>query len=79
MTPSEKLEAGLITDAQYLDIVTARAVGELNRRLAEFTAEESKAMAELDDGYAARRKDKIAALLAVKQQEGWPESVNWPA
>jgi len=39
---------------------------------------EALAMAELDDNYAAERKAKLAALLAVKQQAGWPETVAWP-
>jgi uncharacterized small protein (DUF1192 family) len=79
MAPAEKPEAGLITGAQYQEAVTARSVDELNRRLAGLSAEEAKAMAELDGGYAARRKAKIAALLAVKQQDGWPVSVIRPA
>jgi hypothetical protein len=79
MTPSEKLEAGLITNAQYQEAMTAQSSDELNRRLAEFNTEEAKAMAEIDEDYAARRKAKITALLAVKRQKGWPVSVEWPA
>ena len=54
------------------------AAAELNRRLAELNGEEAKAQAEIDGEYAAGRRAKIAALLAVKQQEGWPLAVEWP-
>jgi hypothetical protein len=51
---------------------------ELNRRIAALNTEEAKAMAELDGDYAAERKAKLLALLAVKQQPGWPLAVKWP-
>jgi hypothetical protein len=51
---------------------------ELGRRLAELNTEEAKAMAEIDGDYAAERKAKLLALLAVKQQPGWPLNVEWP-
>jgi hypothetical protein len=35
-------------------------------------------MAEIDSGYAAQRLAAMKALLAVKQQEGWPYQVEWP-
>jgi hypothetical protein len=54
------------------------AEAELNRRLAALNTEQAKARAEIDEAYAAARKTKIAALLAVKTQEGWPLSVAWP-
>jgi hypothetical protein len=79
MAPAEKLEAGLITDAQYLEAVAAESTKELERRLAELSTEEAKALAEIDEGYAAQRKANITALLAVKRQKGWPVSVVWPA
>ena len=55
-----------------------QATAELNRRLAALNSEEAKAQAEIDEDYAAERKAKIAALLAVKRQEGWPLAVEWP-
>ena len=54
------------------------ATAELNRRLADLTCAETKARGELDGEYEAGRKAKIAALLAVKQQAGWPVTVEWP-
>jgi hypothetical protein len=38
----------------------------------------AQALAEVDPEYAAGRKAKIAALLAAKQQPGWPVNVVWP-
>jgi hypothetical protein len=54
------------------------AMEELNRRLAELNSEEAKAKAEIDEDYAAERKAKLTALLAVKQQPSWPVTVEWP-
>ena len=64
----------LVNVAQY----EQQAQAELNRRLAALNSEEAKAQAAIDEDYAAERKAKIAALLAVKQQEGWPVTVEWP-
>jgi len=55
-----------------------QATAELNRRLAELNSEEAKAQAELDEDYAEERRAKLAALLAVKTQDGWPITVEWP-
>ena len=54
------------------------AMDELNNRLAPLNTEEAKARAEVDEEYAAERKAKIIALLAVKKQPGWPLTVEWP-
>ena len=54
------------------------AMDELNNRLAPLNTEEAKARAEIDEEYAAERKAKITALLAVKKQPGWPITVEWP-
>jgi hypothetical protein len=51
---------------------------ELNRRLSAYMSAESLAHAEIDAEYAAERKTKIAALLAVKQQPGYPLTVEFP-
>lgn len=53
-------------------------IQEFNHRLAQYTSDESKARAEIDVDYAAERKAAIAALLAVKEQPGWPTNVVWP-
>jgi len=55
------------------------AMEELNRRLTELQTPEALALAEIDAGYATERLAKLAALLAVKEQLGWPVTVEWPA
>jgi hypothetical protein len=64
---------------EYPAMKAQEAQGELNRRLAELSTEEARARAEIDGEYAAARKTKLAALLAVKEQRGWPLNVQWPA
>jgi hypothetical protein len=78
MTLEERHDAGLVGDEEYLAVKTAEAEQELNTRLAGLNSEEAKTRAELDEGFAAERKAKLAALLAVKQQEGWPLNIVWP-
>jgi len=79
MTLREQLEAGKISQDEYTERITAINKTELNRRLATLIDdEESKAQAEIDEEYAAERKAKIIALLAVKKQLGWPFTVEWP-
>jgi len=70
----------IVQDGQLVNVAMheQQAQAELNRRLAELNSEEAKARAELDDEYAAERKAKLAALLAVKAQDGWPVTVEWP-
>jgi hypothetical protein len=77
-TLEDKKAAGVLAETDYLALKTAQAQAELNGRLAVLSTEEAKAMAEVDQEYAAQRKAKIAALLAVKQQPGWPLNVAWP-
>jgi hypothetical protein len=69
-----------IVDGQIVDTALAEqeATAELNSRLAALNTEEAKALAETDEDYAAQRKAKLIALLAVRQQEGWPVTVVWP-
>jgi len=64
----------LVNVAEYEQEATA----ELARRLAELQTPEALAQAELDENYAAERKVKLAALLAVKTQPLWPVEVEWP-
>jgi hypothetical protein len=78
MTLEERRESGLMSEEQYAAIKTAEAQAELDRRIAVLNTEEAKAMAELDGSYAAERKAKLLALLAVKQQPGWPINIQWP-
>jgi len=78
MQPPEGYEVQdgrLVYIAQYEQQATA----ELNRRLAELQTPEVQAQAEVDPEYAAERRAKIVALLAVKDQPGWPVTVEWPA
>ena len=78
MTLDEQLKAGQITQEEIDRFITAQNEAELNRRLAELQAPEVLAQAEIDDEYAAERKTKLIALLAVKKQPGWPLVVVWP-
>jgi len=79
MTLNERLDAGQITQAEYNQQMDVKNNNELKRRLAEFNNdEESKALAEIDEDHAAERKVKLTALLAVKNQPGWPVNVQWP-
>ena len=78
MTLAERLAAGQITQEDYNRHMEAGNTAELQRRLGELQSPEVLAQAEVDDDYAARRKAKLAALLAVKKQEGWPFEVVWP-
>ena len=78
MSWHEKAEAGLVSREEYAAIMAGEAETELNRRLALLGTEEAKAMAEIDGEYAARRREKLLTLLAVKKQPGWPLAVVWP-
>jgi hypothetical protein len=73
-------EGFIVQDGKLVDMTlyTNQAQAELDRRLAEIQTPESLAQAEMDEEYAAERKAKLAALLAVKQQPGWPFTVEWP-
>jgi hypothetical protein len=67
-------------DGQIIDIYWLEQTMEieLERRFAEVNSEESKARAEIDEAYAAERKELIVALLDVRIQEGWPFKADWP-
>ena len=78
MTPAERLEAGQITQGEYEQRVAAENTAELQRRLAELQTPEVLAQAEIDGEYALERRARLAALLAVKQQPGWPLAAEWP-
>jgi hypothetical protein len=78
LTLDELHDVGLVSDDEYRAVKKNEVQSELNRRLGELNTDEAKAMAEIDDDYAAKRKEKIKALLAVKNQQGWPLAVEWP-
>jgi len=73
-------EGYVVQDGELVNVAIyeQQATVELGRRLAELNNEEARALAELDEEYAAKRKVKLAALLAVKTQSGWPVDVVWP-
>jgi hypothetical protein len=50
----------------------------MQRRIAALQTPEALARAEVDDGYARKRKVALLALLSVKEQKGWPQNVKWP-
>ena len=77
-TMQEQLAAGQITQEAYEQMIGAGNTAELQRRLVELQTPEALAEAETNGEYAATRKAKLAALLAVKKQEGWPLQVVWP-
>jgi hypothetical protein len=75
---AEQLEAGQITREEYESRIANENSAELQRRLGELLTPEALAQAELDAEYAAERKAKLAALLEVKKQIGWPVTAEWP-
>jgi len=78
MTMSEQMAAGEITQQEYEHHAAEASTAELQRRLSELQTPEVLAEAEIDEEFAAERKAKLAALLAVKKQSGWPLDVQWP-
>jgi len=78
MALDEQVEAGQITQEEYDQRMTSENTDELQRRLAELQTPEALAQAEVDEEYAAERKARILALLAVKKQGGWPVEAEWP-
>ena len=76
----EPPEGQAVIDGKIVSLAALEreAQAELDKRLAALNAEEAKARAEIDEDYAAGRRAKLAALLAVKEQEGWPGEVEWP-
>jgi hypothetical protein len=69
-----------IIDGKIINIAAKEreAQAGLEQRLAPLNSGESRARAEVDEGYAAERKTKLQALLAVKEQPGWPLEAAWP-
>jgi len=78
MTLREQADAGQITQENFEELTEVENNAELQRRLSELQTPETLAQAEIDEKYAAERKRKLAALLAVKKQQGWPLEVKWP-
>jgi len=78
MTMKEQLTAGQITQAEYDRRISADNTAELERRLSELQTPVALARAEVDSAFAADRKTKLTALLAVEEQPGWPLNAKWP-
>ena len=78
MSIAEQFAAGQITQEDYEQRMAGENTAELQRQLGELQTPEALAQAEIDEDYATARKAKLAALLAVKKQEGWPVTVVWP-
>ncbi|MDR0289811.1 MAG: hypothetical protein LBI06_02640, partial [Treponema sp.] len=78
MTVPEKIEAGQLGQEEYEQCLAAENECELQHRLADLQTPKAMAQAEIDEKYAAVRKAKLAALLEVEQQDGWPLEVSWP-
>ena len=78
MTLLEQVEAGQITEAEHLRRACEESEAEMQRRIAALQTPEALARAEVDDGYARKRKAALVALLSVKDQKGWPQNVKWP-
>ena len=74
----EQVKAGQITQEDYKAHMEEQSTSELQRRLADYQTPDAVAQAEIDEEYAVERKKKLAALLAVKKQPGWPLDVKWP-
>jgi hypothetical protein len=70
-----------IVDGKLINYAQAEfeATGHLNSLLDPYLTTEAQAKAIIDDAYAATRKAAMSKILAVKQQDGWPLSVDWPA
>jgi len=73
-------EGMAITNGKLINLAyyEQQATEELNRRLAPYFLPEALDDAENNEAYAAERKEKIAALRAVKSQSGWPVNIQWP-
>jgi len=78
MTSAELLAAGQISQEEFNEHISADNAGELDRRLEELQTPVVIAKAEINAEFAAERKVKIAALLAVMEQKSWPLEVEWP-
>ena len=78
MTSQERLDAGQITQAEYNERIAADNAAELERRLGELQTPVNLARAEIDPIFAAGRKTKLTALLAVTEHPEWPGKVEWP-
>jgi hypothetical protein len=50
----------------------------VNDRLAPLLTPTAIARAEVDETYAAERKAKMLALLAIEEQPGFPYDIDWP-
>jgi len=63
----------IYNDAEQAGLARAR----VREALEGLTAPEAVARAELDEGYAAERLEKMRGLLDIEQQPGFPYDVDW--
>jgi hypothetical protein len=78
MTMKEKVDVGIITQADCDEQRKNENINELQYRLSELQTPEILAQAEIDEKFAVERKEKLCKLLAVKEQPKWPLEVKWP-
>ena len=78
MTIQEQFAARQISRETYEESVIVENTSELQHRLAELQTPECIALADVNENYATERKKKLTALLAVKEQSGWPLKAVWP-
>ena len=78
MTDTELLEAGKITQEEYNERLAGQNMARLDTELGVFFTPTAMAQAEIDECYAKQRREKLAVLLAVREQPGWPLEAVWP-
>ena len=78
MTMPEKVKAGIVSQEEYEQHISAENIAEWKRRLADLQTPEITAREKVDENFAAENKAKLIALLAVENQKGWPFEVKWP-
>jgi len=78
MTKQEKVIVGLISQEEIDNQIKQANEYEFQSRLMELQSPENTAKARLDNNYNDELNAKLAELLAVKNQKGWPLEVEWP-
>jgi hypothetical protein len=72
-------QAGIVfISSSFISAQTAEQ--EFNRRLAEINTPVNQAIIQINPGcpQALALQESLNALLAVRDQEGWPANVVWP-
>lgn len=78
ITLLEQLEIGQISQEEYnreIEIQNERTFSDM---LNVYFYPEVLARAELDESYAKERREKLQAILDIKNLNGWPLEVEWP-